>query len=835
MTGSEGPENLTGARKTKATHAALVAPHAASTSRGHFAPPSKAVLDAAGCRHCGNPLSPDQRESGFCCTGCSFVYRLIRDRGLEKYYDLRDAVIPPVKPDLLEARDYGWLTQRQAAAEADKQPGAPARDEVSIHGLSCVGCVWLIEKIFLKRDGALECEVNPQLGRVRLAWRTGACDLPAFARELQAFGYLLGPPGRSTSRASQGLLTRLGLCGAFTMNAMLFTLPSYLKMEPSFELARLFDQVTVLLAALSVGVGGSFFITKAVRGLREGVLEMDLPIALGIVLAFCGSVAGWLLGYPDLMYFDFVCLFTFLMLVGRWTQETALERNRNRLLDLNPQPREIRVHNADGTTSATPPEDLTPRTLYGLTSGQVAPVCGRLVDDEAAFSLAWITGEPEAQVFRRGRLVPAGARNLGQREVRLEAVEGWGDSFLNRLLSQAENATFRNALLERTLKLYLAVVIAVALCGGAVWLATTGSLLRAAQVTISVLVVSCPCALGVAIPLASERAVALLRRAGVFVRNGALWARVAKVRRVVFDKTGTLTLESPILKDRNALAPLSPDQRRALFLLVETNLHPVSRCLREALLEYADALEPSPGETSAPVDEEVGRGLYTRLGGAVWSLGRPGWVPETLARDTLPPDAGAEAEFRRNGTIVAHFHFAETVRNGAAVELAELERTGLPVYILSGDRAEKVNALARQLGLPAGRALAGLTPEQKADWLRTHAPADALMLGDGANDSLAFEQAICRGTPVVDRGLLEQKADFYFLGRDLRGIGALLSISRRRARAVRQIFTFAASYNALAVSLCLAGLMNPLVAAVVMPFSALTCVGLATWNLRASS
>src|SRR6478609_1456749 len=255
------------------------------------------------CLHCGAPVAAGAREPDFCCAGCAYVHRLVHEHGLEGYYRMRDAVVPPVDPAVFEARDFAWLVGLARAAEA--RPGTPELT-LEVQGISCAGCVWLIEKLFHEQAGALAIETDATSGRARLRWAAGRFDAAAFARTLHAFGYLAGPAGAETGEAeSRRLLRRTGLCAAFAMNLMLFSLPRYFGMEESFPYARLFDTLALALATLAVLVGGTYFLGRAVRALRHGALHIDLPIALGITGAYAGSVVGWALGRETFMYFDF--------------------------------------------------------------------------------------------------------------------------------------------------------------------------------------------------------------------------------------------------------------------------------------------------------------------------------------------------------------------------------------------------------------------------------------------------------------------------------------------------------------------------------------------------
>ena len=463
--------------------------------------------------------------------------------------------------------------------------------------------------------------------------------------------------------------------------------------------------------------------------------------------------------------------------------------------------------------------------------GHTLPVEARLLGGDAVFTTAWINGEAEARLFRPGQRVPAGAVNVTRGGVRLEAVQSWGDSLLTRLLQTDPRPGYRQRLLERVIRGYLVAILGLALAAGAGWALAASDARRALAVAIAVLVVSCPCALGLALPLADEMATAAARRAGVFVRENDLWARLGRVRKIIFDKTGTLTLEVPALANPEALAALAGPDRAALLALVRDNPHPVSQRLHEELL-IAGGAEPLPGTPQ----EDVGFGVSLRTPSGTWTLGRPGWGPAAGAGQTID-DVGmgaGDAEFSRDGSVLARFRFVEAVRPDVPIEVAALGAGHRNVYLLSGDRRDKVEAIARQLGLPPERAVAEAPPEAKAGWVRRLDRQDTLMLGDGANDSLAFEHAFCRGTPVVHRGVLEQKSDFYYLGGGVGGIRRLFAINRARARTQAWILAFAVAYNAAAVGFAAAGRVNPLVAAVLMPASALLTLAITGLGMRKS-
>jgi Cu2+-exporting ATPase len=281
------------------------------------------------------------------------------------------------------------------------------------------------------------------------------------------------------------------------------------------------------------------------------------------------------------------------------------------------------------------------------------------------------------------------------------------------------------------------------------------------------------------------------------------------------------------------LRELGARERRALFTLVEDNAHPIARCLHEQLLA-SGAAEPLPGT----VIEEIGQGVAISADGVEWRLGRAEWALSAAHRSAHPfvdEQTMAESFLARDGEPVAIFQFEESARSDAVAELASLQKRNLNVYVLSGDRRHKVERLVAGLRLPAGSAVAEMSPHEKAEWITNNGSDEVMMLGDGANDSLAFDRALCRGTPVVHRGVLAEKADFYYLGRGIEGIRALFEVNDCRLRTHRALMIFSISYNAVAVGLAIAGTMNPLLAAILMPGSSLASLAIVGLGMQAAA
>jgi Cu2+-exporting ATPase len=609
-------------------------------------------------------------------------------------------------------------------------------------------------------------------------------------------------------RADAGTVTdnslerRTGLCGAFAMNAMAFSLPAYFGMPADFPFARWFDLVAAASATLALFIGGSYFALRAWHALRAGVLHIDTPITLGILAAYAGSIIGWLSGEQGLKYFDFVAMFIFLMLGGRLVQQMAVARNRRRLV------RDPSIPEADAL------EALKAGEAFTVKPGQAIPVAAKLEDPHASISLEWINGESDACARSSGQLLPSGALNAGTRTLNAIALETWKDSTLHKLLEARRGGENRDLRLEKLLRGYLIVVVLAGVIGGIWWWQHTGEWTKAMQVMISVFVVSCPCALGVAAPLADDIAASRAEGHGVFVRTLGLWKKLTRLRQIVFDKTGTLTLENPVLVNPESLASLDENARQALRHLTSGNLHPVSRSLFDALGGTPDRL------LDLEVIETPGHGLHFEQNGLVWAISRP-------------KDQSADAVFTCDGREVAAFRFHDALRGETSDEVHALDKRGLRIRILSGDREPKVADIAAQLGLQRDQWHHSLTPDEKAAWIAAHDPHGTLYIGDGANDSLAFDAASCAGSPVTGRSFLEHKADFYFLGHSMRFMSSLLDIAATHRLAVRAVFAFSVTYNIVTAIMGLMGHLSPLLAAILMPLSSLVTLSLVALIFRA--
>jgi len=771
---------------------------------------------AHACAHCGLDVPASRRASAFCCHGCETVYGLLHAQHLERFYDFGGGRGYPVglAP---EPATRPWLGELEQAGDLGD---GRSRVVVDVQGIHCAACVWVLQELWRRRGGR-QCRINPALGQAELVYARDRLPLAAFLDDVERLGYRVAPASKRDRKGDHGLLLRMGVCVALAMNAMMFAASEYFGLTAGGgQPFRLFRGMGALLAALAVAVGGPVFFAAAWTGLRRRVLHLDLPIALGIALAFAGSLLAWLSGRGD-AYFDTVTVFVALMLLGRYLQQRAVARNREYLL-ADDGLLHVRLRRVRGTgIDLVGADAIVAGDILLLLPGDLLPVRARLLDDRAAFSLDWIDGESQPRAFAAGDVVPAGAFQAGRRPQRLEALADVHASglvaLLQRSTSDRDDLGGAGRFWQRWNRGYVAAVLVLAAAAIVLWSFLDPT--KALSVGVAVLVVTCPCAIGIATPLAFELAVAALRRRGVLACSSGLLEKACRVRKVILDKTGTVSW------GRMRVEPIEPPPAALLdvvLAMAASSNHPVSRAIVEAMAPGARL----PVLEGAVLEEVPGSGVELHAGGRVYRLGSPRYVAGVAA------SAPGECWFAEDGAVRARFRAHEDLREGFAAEVQRLVALGREVHVLSGDRQARVDEVARVLGIPRERARGDMSPEAKASYVRALDRSDTMMLGDGLNDAPAFAAAYVAGTPALDRPVLPARADFCYAGGRPEAVGEVLALAGRWHRTVRTNLRLGLAYNAVAVSLAFAGRMSPVLCAVLMPISSLLLIAHTTWRLR---
>jgi len=792
----------------------------------------------AACAHCGLPvpaaLVDGAAEQQFCCAGCRTVYELIHDAGMDRYYTLRQrdeaAEAEPAQPT---GRRYGEYDDPVFLERYSQDAGNGLRRiSLYLEGIHCAACVWLVEKLPRLLPGVLEARLDFRRSLLDLRWAPAQVGLAAVARQLDGLGYPPHPARRLDARERRTLaerrhLVRLAVAGACAGNVMLLALALYAGMfdgmAASYE--RLFRWLSLGGAVVAVLWPGSVFFRGALAALRTRTPHLDLPIALGLAVGFVGGIVNVVRDRGDI-YFDSLCVLIFMLLIGRYLQfrqQRRADEAVEQLFACTP----TAAWRVEGETAREVAiEALAPGETVLVRAGEVVPVDGEVLAGRSQLDQALLTGESRPVPVQPGEPVHAGSTNL-QDELRVQVGAAGAASRLGRLLEAVEAAGQRRApvvaMADRLAGRFVVVVLALAAATLALWWAAGPE--QAANHAIALLIVACPCALGLATPLSVAVTLGQAARQRVLVKGGDLLERLLQPGTLFLDKTGTLTTGSL------ALAQWRGDPgAQALAAAVEArSTHPVARAF------VAGAPEPAVGEVTAEQHGDGGitgsvDGRRVAVGTVAFLQGRdiavPGWAREAvtawLADDLTPVLVAVD------GAVHGAAAFGHVLRPDAAEAVARLQRDGWRVGILSGDHPHLVRRVGEKLGLDPALVHGGVTPEAKLARVRAAQGQGAVvMVGDGVNDAAALAAA---DLGVAVHGGAEASlaaADIYCGRPGLAPLLELVDAARRMLRGIRRNLGVSLTYNGVAVALAMAGLINPLLAAVLMPASSLTVLTLA--------
>jgi P-type Cu2+ transporter len=758
----------------------------------------------ATCAHCGLPAPSGQR---FCCPGCGVAFDLIQGLGLGRYYRERllDPALRPPRPELAPRQDLARHV-------------SPAGDglwelTLAVDGLQCGACVWLIESVLAREPALTQGRVNMTSRRLRLVWRGEAADAPHFVGRVEALGYRLVPfeqaaLAASRDEAGRALLRALAVAGFAAGNVMLIALGTWFGSDGSMGPAtrELLQLLSALIAVPAIAYAGRPFFASALAALRHGRTNMDVPVSIGVVLVTGLSLWQALAGGAH-TYFESAVMLLFFLLLGRLLDHRARGRARAAVEELlTLRGADVAVLREDGSTVRKAQHELAPGALILTGMGERIGADGVVAGGASLLDTSLVTGESLPVPAQPGTAVFAGTLNLGAPlTVRVTACGG-GTMLAEcvRLIEAAEARRGRYVVLaDRVARAYAPVVHLCALATFLGWMLVGGAPVADALLAASaVLIITCPCALALAVPAVQVIATGRLFAGGILLKSPTALERVADADLVCFDKTGTLTepeLRLSGMPDEGAL--------REAAAIAASSRHPLARALCAA---------SGPVAAAADVQEHPGEGLSCPGEGGTVRLGSArfcGIAPRA--------DDGAELWLARPGQPPVRFGFAEHVRGDAAATIARLRRMGLGIRLLSGDRASSVARIAAELGIADWQS--GLTPAGKvaavAAWQRDG--ARVLMVGDGLNDGPALSAASVSASPSTAADLSQTVADLVFQGRKLAPVAGTIAVGRRARRVMRQNLALALFYNAVMIPVAMAGLVTPWLAAAAMSLSSL--------------
>jgi len=690
------------------------------------------------------------------------------------------------------------------------KPRAAGGHELTLHvsGMRCAKCIWAIESALQKEAGVIEARVNLSTARLFIAWQGSASAAEAYAALVEKLGYAVSPITRdATAPKEESFLLRCLVVAGFAMgNIMLVSVALWSSDQTGMGTAtrELLHWLSALIALPAVAYAGRPFFRSAWSVLRHGRTNMDVPISLGLILACAMSVfETW--HARTHTYFDSAVMLMFFLLIGRWFDMRAREKARagaTRLLEMMQGTAMVLEH---GRGVCVAIADVKPGQRILVAAGEKIPTDARIIEGCSDIDTSLVTGETLPSTAAVGDVVFGGTINLSA-ALTCEVLKASQDSLLAesiRLMEQAEQGRARYVrLADKAARLYTPVVHTLAAAAFIGWYGFGGMNWHdALMISVTTLIITCPCALGLAVPVVQVLAVGWLMKRGVLVKSGDALERLARIDTAVFDKTGTVTWGVPRL-----MTPVDAEALQLAASLAQYSNHPYSRALVQA---YDGALLPL-----LQVQELPGIGLTGNQGGREIFIGKEVGIASGPSSVVL----------KINQQTCAVFHFTDALRDDAATTMVAFRKASVQLMLLSGDKPAVVQQVAGALGMTHWQA--AMLPQEKQAAIRTlkQQGHKVLMVGDGLNDAPSLAEADISISPATGMDITQNSADMVFQGNALMAVYQSLCMARFSTQLVKQNFVLAALYNCLAIPLAVLGFVTPLVAAIAMSSSSLLVI-----------
>lgn len=776
----------------------------------------------SGCFHCGEPLPAGAEFSAllegeprhFCCPGCQAVAETIIDCGLGSYYQHRTSTAPRAEalPDELRRLQHYDLDEIQQDFVVEREHLREV--QLSISGLTCAACAWLIERHLSQEPGVTLIQVNTTTERARLRWDQRQTRLSTLLAAFAHIGYQARPflphqQEQDYNREVKSYLLRLGVAGIASMQVMMVGFALYEDLFPDIDpgLVQLFRWVSLWLSIPVMGYSALPFYRNAWRGLKNGALNMDLPVSLAMLFAFIASTYATVTATGE-VYYECVSMFAFLLLTGRFLEMRAKRRASETTANLThhiPMLARLETGHDEQEVAA---RTLQPGQIVRVSPGAVIPADGDILEGRTSVDESMLTGEHLPVSRKVGEPVFAGTTNV-ESPLRIRVSRRLADARVSEILRAQDDALLdkpKVALLADQLSRYFVAALLLATLGTyLVWLQLDAD--RAFWVMLSVLVATCPCALSLATPTALTVATSRLTQGGVLVRRAHVLDTLPKATRIVFDKTGTLTQGKVALTGVTLLGELPESQVLAIAAALEAGSeHPIAR----AFLPYTDSNRPVQQRQN-----HVGRGVSGMVDSHEWRLGSAAWLNPGVT------DAGLCVYLANEQGLQARFELADPLRAEAAELVRRCHEQGLNTTILTGDGSGQADKVAATLGITELRKNAA--PDDKLAYLHERANAGdiCLMVGDGINDAPVLAGAHASFAMAGGTDIAKNSADAILLGDDLQRLLMARHIAAAARRIIKQNFSWALGYNLVVLPLAAMGQVSPWFAMLGMSASSL--------------
>lgn len=761
----------------------------------------------------------------FCCKGCQGVYHLLQSEGLDSFYEkLGKQTITPPQEDRESAQKFDLDGFKERYIQETKE--GFSQISLIIEGIHCAACVWLNEKVLHQKEGIIEASINGTNHKAKIVWDPQIISLSQIIETIRAIGYNAHPydprlQEAHANAARREYYARL-LVGVFTtMNIMWLAVAKYAGYFTGMrtDIKHILNFAEFALATPALFYTGWVFYRGAYYGLKHRYVSMDSLIATGASLAYVFSIYAMFTGNGE-TYFDSVTMIITFVFAGKYLEVLTKKRAVDTLDGMSGSlPTEVTVIRLN-EKQLVPVDSVVVGDIIELRPGEKAVIDGIVQSGEASFDEASLTGESEPRLLEKGGKILSGSVCLDS-VVRYEATHNYKGSMLSKILMLLEESMSKKPRIEQVANAisgYFSVtILSIALLSFAGWFWVSGAFENALVIAIAVIVIACPCALGLATPVATLVGIGVAARRGILFKEASFIENMAKASVLLLDKTGTITEGKPTVKE--AWIDTKCDIG-ALLALLESSSHPVSKGVLAYMYEQYSDFRATPLTEIAVVEA---KGVSAKsddiavLGGSVRLLEEHG------INEKMPQ--GTHYFMAQNGEVVARFVLEDLPKANAKDVLSRLQQNGIRTVMLTGDNEIAALKIAKSVGI--NEVHHSLYPQDKAKIVEKfhNEGLHVVMVGDGINDTLALSQADVAIAMGSGADVAVSASDVVLLGGTLEALEEAFKISKRTYLTIRQNIGFSLLYNTITIPLAVAGYVIPLIAALSMSLSSLVVVG----------
>ncbi len=786
------------------------------------------ILEKTSCKHCHEqvvtPFLDDEGQQ-FCCQGCRSVFQILNQNGLEDFYKIQEQTGDYTKPvKKIEDKQFSYLNNPDFIKKYAQTKKANISMTFYLEGVHCLACLWLIEKLPEMVPNVKSARLDMSKNLVDIELIEGEVTFSHAAQVLNSLGYKPFPISNTSEekerrkKEDHALLLRIGIAAAAMMNIMLYSGSIYFGADGKY--LEYFGLISFGLCLPVIFYSATPFYKSAWGALRNKHINIDVPLVLAIVLSFVVSSYFAFTGSSH-HYFDSLATLTFLILSSRYllrkAQQSGFEKKDLSSFFLQGT---VRKRNSDQSIEEIHPEQISLGDHLVVLAGETVPADGKIIYGETRLNLATLTGESIPVLQKVGSMAYMGSQNVGK-EFTLEVEAISSETRLGKILGEVERQSQQRShytLLTDTVSRYFVTIIliltAFSFMGNYYFYGLEAALTR----SLSLIIVTCPCALGLATPLVFGRILSLCAKMGIIVKSEYSLETIAKTQTIFFDKTGTLTSgEFEVEEVQPILEPsINFTLQDIIFSLESNSHHPLASSLVRWSSAQAEQLKRVPWSLYEEITGRGVRGIYNEKEYEIFTVrGQEDETVVVLTENTKP---------------IAHIILKDRARPESLTVLKKLRTQGLNLFLSSGDKKPIVDHIGSELGFDQAHRRAELSPEAKAKWMDQF--EHTIFVGDGANDALAFSKA---SASVAMQGAVEvslKSSDAFLYRNDLNLVDQLIQNAKQSIRLVKQNLAFSLLYNVVGAYLALIGFIGPLEAAILMPISSFTVLANTIYGSR---